>query len=95
MKEITMNTSRCGANGWHEDGTKTFRRISRWITVKTNYHPAKNNCLWEYVTDGNGYKPYQAEFNPENGLYLDYFTFNGKNYAVEVFYHSGIPFGIL
>ena len=48
--------------------------------------------LWDYVTDENGYKPYQDNFTPENGLYLDYFKWNGRNYAIEQFWCLGNPF---
>lgn len=71
-----------------KDGRK-YRRISRWITLKTNYNPTKRNSLWDYVTDESGYHPYQDEFNPKNGLYLDYFRFGGRTYALEQFYVLG------
>lgn len=94
MKKIIMKIERCGGNGWHEDGTQEFYRVSRWITVKHNYNPCKNNKLWDYVMDGYGYKPYQENFNPDEngGLFLDFFTWNGRNYAVEQFCALGNPF---
>jgi hypothetical protein len=92
MKTIEMNCTRCGGAGWYEDGKRTFNRVSRWIKVKHNYTPGKNNRLWDYVQDENGYKHYQEQFNPENGLYLDYFTFHGRNYAIEQFLALGNPF---
>ena len=91
-KVITMKSERCGNSGWIDNGTRNFRRVSRWITVKHNYTPNKRNSLWDYVMDENGYKPYQDNFTPENGLYLDYFRFNGRNYAVEQFLCLGNPF---
>lgn len=91
-KVITMKSERCGNAGWIDNGTRNFRRVSRWITVKHNYTPNKRNSLWDYVMDENGYKPYQDNFTPENGLYLDYFRFNGRNYAVEQFLSLGNPF---
>lgn len=91
-KEIIMNETVCNNNGWAENGTKIFYRVSRWITVRHNYTPRKNNMLWDYVTDENGYKPYQDNFTPENGLYLDYFKWNGRNYAIEQFLCLGNPF---
>ena len=92
MKRIKMNVSRCGGAGWYEDGKAVFNRVSRWIEVKHNYTPNKCNSLWDYVTDENGYKPYQDNFNPENGLFLDYFRWNGKTWAVEQFWCLGNPF---
>lgn len=62
-----------------------LERISRWITIKHAYNVSKKNALAYYATDENGYKEGQTNFNPENGLYLDYFHFNGKNYAIEQF----------
>ena len=92
MKEIKMNSMRCGCNGWVESEPHIFRRVSKWIKVKHNYNPCSRNALWDYVTDENGYKPYQDAFNPENGLYLDYFRFNGRNYALDQFLALGNPF---
>ncbi len=92
MKKIEMNCIRCGGAGRYEDGKRTFNRISRWIKVKQNYNPCSRNSLWDYVQDENGYKPYQEQFNPENGLYLDYFRWNGRNYALEQFWALGNPF---
>lgn len=62
-----------------------LRRVSRWISIKHNYNPNRNNALYDYVMDEYGYKPYSDNFNPANGLYLDYFIFNGRNYAIEQF----------
>ena len=92
MKTIEMQRERCGAKGWYKDGTATFRRVSRWISVKQNYNPSKRNPLYDYTMDERGYKPYQDKFNPENGLYLDYFEFRGKKYAIEQFWSLGNPF---
>lgn len=91
-KEIIMNETVCNNNGWAENGTKKFYRVSRWITIRHNYTPRKNNMLWDYVTDENGYKPYQDNFSPENGLYLDYFKWNGRNYAIDQFIALNNPF---
>ena len=92
MKQIKMTETRCMNDGWHETGEKLFTRVSRWKQVKHNYTPGKRNRLWNYVMDENGYKPYQEKFNPENGLYLDYFTHDGRNYAIEQFAALGNPF---
>jgi len=70
------------------DGTK-LRRISRWIKLKRNYWPNKRNSLWDYACDGYGYHPYQDKFDPSEGLYLDYFKFGGKTYALEQFFVLG------
>ena len=74
MKEITCI-----------DGTK-LRRISRWIKLRQNYNPTERNSLWDYVCDASGYHPYQDKFNPADGLYLDYFKFDGNTYALEQFF---------
>ena len=79
MKEIRMHVSRLGNKSWYDDGIKTFYRVSRWIKVRENYNPRKNNRLWDFVED-------------ENGLYLRYFVFKGKTYAIEQFYCLGNPF---
>jgi len=92
MKTIIMNKSALGCSSWENAGTVEFIRLSRWISIKHNYSPCKRNALWDYVQDENGYKPYADQFNPENGLYLDYFTFDGKNYAIEQFLALGNPF---
>ena len=56
----------------------------RWNVKKTVY--TSDKCIQA------AYKPYQDNFTPENGLYLDYFRFNGRNYAVEQFLCLGNPF---
>ena len=66
-----------------------FERVSRWIKLKTNYNPTKKNALWDYVQDEMGYRTCQKDFNPDSDLFLDYFTFNGKNYALEQFIGIG------
>lgn len=92
MKDITMKKSTLGCSGWNESGNVKFTRLSRWIKIKQNYSPSKRNSLWDYVEGENGYKPCSEHFTPENGLFLDYFTFNGKNYALEQFLSLGNPF---
>lgn len=91
-KKIEMKVTRCGNTGWVEDGTKIFNRVSRWIEVKQNYNPCPRNSRWYYVQDENGYKPHENNFNPENGLYLDYFSYHGRNYAIEQFLSLSHPF---
>ena len=71
------------------DGKNTVTRLSRWIQIKQNYNVSKRNSLYELSTDENGYKPGQSEYNPVNGTYLDYFRFNGRNYAIEQFITLG------
>ena len=90
--EIIMKKWVCGNNGWIETTPQKMRRVSRWLTIKHNYNPRPNNYLWDYVMDENGYKPYESNFDPENGLYLDYFTWRGRNYAIEQFWCLGNPF---
>ena len=92
MKTIKMQVSRCGAKGWNQDGEKEFVRVSRWITVKEDYNPTKRNSLWDYVEDENGYHPYNSNFDPTNGTYLNYFVWQGRKYAVEQFLALGNPF---
>jgi len=67
-------------------------RASRWIAVKHNYNPTKRNSLWDYVTDGSGYRSSESKFNPEDGLYLDYFEWNGRKFALDQFLGFGNPF---
>ena len=71
------------------DGEHTVTRLSRWITIKTNYNVNKRNSLYEHSTDENGYHPYQDEYNPAGGTYLDYFKFGGRTYAIEQFISLG------
>ena len=71
------------------DGENTVTRLSRWIQIKQNYNVNKRNSLYELSTDENGYKPCQSEYDPVNGTYLDYFRFNGRNYAIEQFIKLG------
>lgn len=68
---------------------KNFRKLSRWIEIKYNLNPNKRNRLWYYVTDENGYRPSQDEFNPKDYLELIYFRFKGRNYALNQFYRIG------
>lgn len=90
--ELMMKKWVCGNNGWIETTPQMMRRVSRWITIKHNYNPRPNNYLWDYAMDENGHRPYESNFNPENGLYLDYFTYRGRNYAIEQFWALGNPF---
>ena len=67
---------------------KGIVRASRWIEIKHNYNPNKNNHLWDYVTDENGYHPYDDKFD-NSCLYLDYFKHDGRTYAVDQFIGVG------
>lgn len=80
MKKLTKIENWNGQKKYGE-----IMRVSNWITVKHNYNPHKNNELWDYVTDGNGYTPENEKFNKTDGLYLDYFRYNGRNYALNQF----------
>ena len=71
------------------DGKNTVTRLSRWVQIKQNYNVNKRNSLYEFSIDENGYKPGQSEYNPANANYLDYFRFNGRNYAIEQFIALG------
>ena len=73
-----------------KDGNK-IKRVSRWIKIRRNYHPNHRNSLWYYVMDGNGYREGQEKFDPETGLYLDYFVWNGRKWAIEQFYRMDYP----
>ena len=74
-----------------KDGKNKITRISRWITIQTAYTVNKRNALYDYATDGYGYRSYDDKFDPENhdGLYLDFFRFNGRKYATSQFYALG------
>ena len=80
------------------DGKNTITRLSRWIQIKQNYNVNKRNSLYEFSTDGNGYTPGHSKYNPDNGTYLDYFCFNGRNYAIGQFivlgsvWYGGAPY---
>lgn len=71
------------------DGKNEITRLSRWITVRTNYNVSKRNSLYDFSTDENGNRPYEDNYNPENGTYLDYFHFGGRTYAIEQFVGLG------
>lgn len=73
-----------------KDG-RIIRRISRWIRIRHNYSPNKRNSLWYYVTDGNGYREGQEKFNADSGLFLDYFVWNGRKWAIEQFLRMDFP----
>ena len=72
------------------DGKIIYRK-SRWIKRQTNYNPNKRNSLFYYATDENGYREGQTGYNPKNGLYLDYFRWNGRNWAIEQFLRLDYP----
>lgn len=67
------------------DGENTVTRLSRWITINTNYNVNKRNSLYSYSTDESGYRPHQDGYDPTGGTYLDYFKFGGRTYAIEQF----------
>ena len=71
---------------------RNIMRVSRWISIKHNYNPNKRNNLWYYVTDGNGYREGQAGYDKTAGLYLDYFIFQGRKYAINQFLNLNNPF---
>ena len=73
MKKIVAN-----------DGHVLIRR-SRWIKIRHNYNPSKRNGMWDYVRDGYGRGEGSRDFDPASGLYLDYFRWNGANWAIERF----------
>ena len=73
------------------DGKNEITRVSRWITIRHNYNVNKNNSLYDFSTDEDGIHPYQDDYNPENGTYLDYFYFKGQPYALDQFYILGSP----
>lgn len=71
------------------DGEHTVTRLSRWITIRTNYNTSKQNSLYYYSTDEDGHRPHQDGYNPAGGTYLDYFKFGGRTYAIEQFISLG------
>lgn len=70
----------------------TITRLSRWVEIRHAYDVTPRHSLYDYATDGAGYHPYHEKFNPTDGVYLDYFIFNGKKYALEQFMRCGSPF---
>lgn len=70
---------------------RTIRRVSRWIKIQQNYRPNKRNRLFYYATDSNGYREGQSRYNPAEGLYLDYFRWNGRTWALEQFLRMDYP----
>lgn len=72
-----------------KDKQNRVKRVSRWIQIKQNYNVSKRNRLFEFSTDENGYTPAQENYNPENGTFLDYFRFGGRNYAINQFIALG------
>lgn len=94
MKEIVITETWNNGN----QTTKKIRRISRWIQVERTYDITPRHSLYDFCTDDNGYHPYQDKFNPERGIYLDYFRFRGRKYALEDFYRLGsmmLPFSMM
>lgn len=90
MKNIEMTKHLLKNNRWETSPKKvTFQRISGWIAVKHDYAPQKNDSLWSYVTDGDGFYPHEDKFDPEHGLFLDYFVFGGRRYAMNQFLRLG------
>ena len=65
------------------DGNR-IERLSRWIKLKS-VPVTKRHRLYDYARDEYGYHPYQERFNSENGVFLDCFTFKGKQYSLEQF----------
>ena len=72
---------------------RTLKRVSRWIRIRQNYNPSRRNPLWYYVTDGNGRREGQTGYDPSTGLFLDYFVWNGRKWALEQFIRLGGPWG--
>ena len=65
------------------------KRSSRWIKIRHTYYPNKRNTLWYYVTDGYGNRPDHKDFTRSHGLFLDYFVWHGKKYAIDQFIRFG------
>lgn len=72
-----------------KDKQNLVKRVSRWITIKHTYNVNRRNSLFDFSTDENGYTPAQENYNPENGTFLDYFSFRGRNYAINQFISLG------
>ena len=81
MKKFTMTN--------HRGEKVDFWRVSRWISVKTNYNPNKRNSLWDFVSDDYGRHPNNDGFDPSEGLELRYFRYDGRTYAIDQFYGLG------
>ena len=92
-KTVLMKKYALRVEGWREDPAPAkMERLSRWIEIRHNYNPSERNPLWDYVTDENGNRPSSSKFAPEHGLYLDFFRWNGRNYAMEQFLALCNPF---
>lgn len=76
------------------NGHNLIRR-SGWIDIKYNYHPNRRNKLWYYVTDGNGNREGNKNFDPSSGLTLEYFRWNGRNWAIGQFFSASGTMGFL
>lgn len=61
-----------------------IEQLSRWIKVHT-IPVTKRHSLYDYATDDCGRHPYQDNFDPGDGVLLDYFVYQGKQYALEQF----------
>lgn len=66
-----------------------LNRVSRWIKIRQNFRPNRRNSLWYYVMDGNGHREGQSDYDPSTGLFLDYFIWNGRKWALEQFIALG------
>lgn len=72
-----------------KDFNTNFERVSGWIPIREAYDIPKSDPLYDYAEDEYGYHPYNEKFNPENGTFLSYFTYQHRKYAVEQFLGIG------
>lgn len=65
-----------------------FERVSKWIHVRQDYKRKiyKNNILYDWCYDENGNHPVSDEFNPSNGVYLNWFLYKGRLFSIDSFY---------
>ena len=70
------------------DGRVIVRK-SRWIRVRNAYDVTPRHSLWYYAMDGYGRRSGNPGFDPSEGIYLDYFVWNGRKYAIERFMRCG------
>ena len=68
---------------------RTYVRLSNWTNIRTLYDITPRHRLWDYATDGSGWRPGQTLFDPTYGTYCSVFRFRGQDIPTERFYGIG------